>query len=224
MYLDLHIHSCHSKDCSSPVASILAQAKKTGIDGIAICDHDTIKGSLEAEHLVEENGIDILVIPGIEVTTSRGHLLILGGREEFPKNLDPEEIIKKARALDCFVVAPHPFKGFPKSLGDVSGLDVDAVEVLNSRFILGWFNKRAETMACDLGLPGLGSSDAHYVEMVGRAHTEVDSAPSVESALQAIASGKTTVHGNRTPLRVQFRQTCSGFKRRANNLVKSAEK
>ena len=219
MRLDLHVHSCYSKDCASPVESILSQACSIGLDGIAICDHDTIKGSLEAQRLVEERGIDLVVVPGVEVTTSRGHLLVLGDNDGFPKNKDLQDIIRQAHAQDCLVVAPHPYKGYPKSLGDVSGLDVDAIETLNSRFILGRFNTLAVRMAEELELPMLGNSDAHFVEMVGRAYSEIDSEPTVDAIFKAIISGKTTVHGTRTPLMVQFQQACIGAKRRVLDLL-----
>lgn len=200
--------------------AILSYACNIGLNAIAICDHDTIEGSLEAQRLVEEGGFDIVVIPGIEVTTKRGHLLVLGTQEAFPKNRSPEEIIRMARAQDCMVVAPHPFKGYPRSLGDVADLDVDAVEVLNSRYILGWFNKKAEKMAQKLDLPMLGNSDAHFVEMVGRAYTKVDSKPSVDAIFKAIASGKTSVHGTRTPINIQIRQACGSLKRRYMSKIK----
>jgi len=219
MRLDLHIHSCYSKDCTSPIAAILEQAIGAGLDGIAICDHDTVEGSLEARRLVDEMGLDLVVVPGIEVTTNRGHLLVLGADKAFPINSDPSDIIKMARERDCLIVAPHPYKGYPKSLGDVSDLDVDAIEVLNSRFILGKFNKRAVEMAETLGLPMLGNSDAHFVEMVGRAYTEIDAEPSVEAVFKAIMDKKTVVHGTRTPLGVQFYQACLGVKRRMLNLI-----
>lgn len=219
MLLDLHVHSCYSKDCKSPVPSIVAHAIASGLDGIAICDHDTTKGSQEAQRLVKEKGYDLLVIPGIEVTTTQGHLLLLGTNEEIPKNSEPEEVIRLARERDCLVIAPHPYKGFPKSLGDVSGLDVDAVETLNSRYILGRFNKKAEKMAEELDLPMVGNSDAHFVDMVGRAYTEIDSDSSVDEVFKAILSGRTRVFGTRTPLAVQLKQACIGAKRRALNLL-----
>ena len=219
MRFDLHIHSCYSKDCASPVAAILKQAIRAGLDGIAICDHDTVEGSLEARRLADEMGLDLVIVPGIEVTTNRGHLLVLGANESFPINSDPRDIIKIARERECLIVAPHPYKGYPKSLGDVSDLDVDAIEVLNSRFILGKFNERAVKMAENLGLPMLGNSDAHFVGMVGRAYTEIDAEPLVEGVFKAIMDKKTVVHGTRTPLRVQFYQACLGVKRRMLNLI-----
>lgn len=219
MRIDLHVHSCHSRDCASSVESIVRQASRIGLGGIAICDHDTVSGSMEAQRFVEEHGVDLVVVPGVEVTTSRGHLLILGNSGKFRKNEDPLDIIRIARAQDCLVVAPHPFKGYPKSLGDVSDLDVDAIETLNSRFILGRFNTLAVRMAEELDLPMLGNSDAHFVEMVGRAYTEIESKPSVDAIFKAIISGETTVHGTRTPLLVQFRQTCNGARRRVQDLI-----
>lgn len=220
MILDLHIHSCYSGDCSSPVDGILAYACNIGLNAIAICDHDTIEGSLEAQRLVEEGGFDIVVVPGIEVTTNRGHLLILGAQQAFPKKKSPEEIIRMARAQDCMVVAPHPYKGYPQSLGNVADLDVDAIETLNSRYIFGRFNKKAEKMAKELDLPMLGNSDAHFVEMVGRAYTKIDSKPSVDAIFKAIASGKTSVYGSRTPIHIQIRQACGSLKRRCMSKIK----
>jgi predicted metal-dependent phosphoesterase TrpH len=219
MRIDLHVHSSFSKDCASPVESILKQACSIGLDGIAICDHDTIEGSREAQRLVEEHGMDLVVVPGVEVTTTRGHLLVLGDCGRFQKNKDPVDIIRLARAQDCLIVAPHPYKGYPKSLGNVSDLDVDAIETLNSRYIFGRFNTLAVRMAVELELPMLGNSDAHFVEMVGRAYSEIDSGPSVDALFKAIISGKTTVHGTRTPLIMQFRQACIGARRRALDLV-----
>lgn len=114
MRLDLHIHSCYSKDCTSPVAAILERAIRAGLNGIAICDHDTVEGSLEARRLVDEMGLDLVIVPGIEVTTNRGHLLVLGADKAFPINSDPSDIIKMARERECLIVAPHPYKGYPK--------------------------------------------------------------------------------------------------------------
>jgi hypothetical protein len=58
-------------------------------------------------------------------------------------------------------------------------------------------------------------SDAHISEMVGQAVTEVDADErSVEGILDAIAEGRTSVVGPRTPWRISFRQAAGGAKRR----------
>src|SRR5215510_12510063 len=70
---DLHIHSIYSYDGTASIESILGQAKKIGLDVIAITDHDEINGALKAFELASNYGIE--VIPGIEITTAEGDLL-----------------------------------------------------------------------------------------------------------------------------------------------------
>ncbi|MDL5501661.1 MAG: PHP domain-containing protein, partial [Candidatus Methanoperedens sp.] len=41
MRFDLHIHSKHSNDSGLSVDDILREAVRKGLDGIAICDHNT---------------------------------------------------------------------------------------------------------------------------------------------------------------------------------------
>ena len=48
---DLHIHTIYSYDGTASVPAVLTQAKQTGLDVIAITDHDEIKGALKAFEL-----------------------------------------------------------------------------------------------------------------------------------------------------------------------------
>ena len=74
---DLHIHSSCS-DGHDDVKTILKQAVNCGLNGIAITDHDTMQGSSLARKIIKDQKLDIVLIPGAEVTTSEGHLLVLG--------------------------------------------------------------------------------------------------------------------------------------------------
>jgi predicted metal-dependent phosphoesterase TrpH len=56
---DLHSHSRYSKDGIMDVRDLLKIAKKRGLDGIAVTDHDTIRGGMEALKLKPE-GIDVI--------------------------------------------------------------------------------------------------------------------------------------------------------------------
>jgi len=77
MRFDLHVHSSCS-DGRDDVRTILHAAVRCGLAGISITDHDTLKGSLSAMQIIREEGLDLILIPGAEVTTSEGHLLLLG--------------------------------------------------------------------------------------------------------------------------------------------------
>ena len=47
MRLDLHDHTCFSKDSSAPIASVVRRCLQAGLDVVAVTDHDNIRGALE---------------------------------------------------------------------------------------------------------------------------------------------------------------------------------
>ena len=146
MKFDLHVHSEHSKDSNSSHDDILEAARKKGLDGFAICDHDTIEGGLACEKRALELGFELTIIPGVEVTCSKGHILVLGVRQNIEPLLSPEETIKRARKLGGTVIIPHPFKRSSHGIGSFEGLDIDAVEVFNS-LSFNSANRKAATEA-----------------------------------------------------------------------------
>ena len=44
MKFDLHVHTRFSKDSDADIDAIIHHAKKNGLDGFAVCDHDVIEG------------------------------------------------------------------------------------------------------------------------------------------------------------------------------------
>ncbi|HYN44794.1 MAG TPA: PHP domain-containing protein, partial [Candidatus Limnocylindrales bacterium] len=105
MRFDLHIHSNYSSDSGLAVDDILRRAVEKGLDGIAICDHNTVTGSYLARKRVTELDLPLLVLPGVEVSTTQGHLIVLGVRENIPPGLTPQETIRIARQKGGVVIA-----------------------------------------------------------------------------------------------------------------------
>ena len=64
--IDLHTHSTRSDGLDSPT-DLLINAKKAGLDVIALTDHDTVSGWDEARGKAFELGLGF--VPGIEVTS-----------------------------------------------------------------------------------------------------------------------------------------------------------
>ncbi|WP_200531348.1 PHP domain-containing protein [Halorubrum sp. LN27] len=90
--------------------------------------------------------------------------------------------------------------------------EVDAIEVFNAWLFTGYRNRRARRFAAEHGYPGVAASDAHQLEYVGRAFTEVEipdresvEAVTADDVLDAIRNGTTRVDGRRAPIRMAAR-------------------
>jgi predicted metal-dependent phosphoesterase TrpH len=211
MKFDLHVHSCYSKDSNASLDDILEHAARNGLDGFAICDHDRIEGGIACSRRAQDIGSDMIVIPGVEVSSSKGHVLVLGVRELIEPGLSPEETIERARQQGAVVIIPHPFKMTSHGIGYIEGLDADAIEVLNSRCVTDGPNNKARKAAQELGFPMVGGSDSHEAEMVGRSYTEIDAQlRTVESVLDAIRKGNTRPGGGKTPMSFVVKQMFIG--------------
>ena len=65
---DLHVHSIAS-DGLLTSAELLLRAREIGLDGLAITDHDTVKGIEEAYTFMSAHPTSLQFIPGIEMNT-----------------------------------------------------------------------------------------------------------------------------------------------------------
>ena len=216
---DLHVHSNYSKDGESSIEEILRQAEDAGLDAIAITDHDAVDGAKKALTLPSK----VLVIPGIEVSTKQGHLIVLGVTEIIPSGLDVIDTIHIARRMGALLILPHPYHIWRHGVArrKKAGMAaVDAVESFNSRYIVGSANSKAARIAKRLGKPCVGGSDAHNAKFVGFGRTYVDAEKNVPAILDAIRAGKVTCGGRQTPLRTYTRQSLSNTWRKIKRITR----
>ena len=188
MIIDIHTHTYPtSVDSFIEADELIVEAKRIGLDGVCITDHDGFWDHREVEELSKRH--DFLVLPGCEVTTEEGHLLVYGlkryifgmHRAGFVKD-------KLDRERGAMVVA-HPYRRTYRkgahtdedayaemmdraARNHVFGM-VDAVEVMNGRG-LPEENAFSGDMARRFGLPGTGASDAHRLEDLGSYATEFE--------------------------------------------------
>ena len=214
---DLHVHSVGSYDGNASVDEVLDAAVSTGLDAVAVTDHDEIEQSLEAADRADERGL--VGVPGVEVSTEDGHLLALGVEERPPADEPVADTVERVRELGGAAVVPHPFQRTRHGVGAVK--DCDAVETYNSRLFTGLANKQARRFARKNNLPELAGSDAHIAEMVGRAYTLIDADPDVDSLIEAIKDGRTETHGKRTPWTLSARQFGARIPGRLKNALLS---
>src|SRR4051794_32777561 len=172
---DLHLHTTAS-DGAATVPELLAQvAQSPDMRLIAITDHDSIAGARQAAQLAPQFGIEVII--GEEVSTTEGHLLALFIDTLLPPQRPAAETIAAIHAQGGLAIAPHPFDRSVPSLGRLglqhAGWDFDAIEGFNAGVI--WSqrgcNGAAQRAAAMMGLPVIGSSDAHTLATTGLGYT-----------------------------------------------------
>lgn len=208
--IDLHVHTCYSRDCSTTLEDIVSFSKKKRLSGVAITDHDTIEGALRLLKM-ENNGL--IVIPGIEVSTDEGHVLGLNVTTSIPWGLSAKETIDKIHEAGGIAIAAHPSTMFKSGIGlgrKLGSCGFDAVEVINSSlfpfFLLTYLTKRSATRT---GLPQTAGSDSHLPETIGLAYTifeDPEPEESVEGIVKAVTEGKIIPFGQPVPWRLRLRK------------------
>lgn len=72
---ELHTHTFHS-DGQHSLLEMATEAKKLGLEGLALTDHNTMSGLIHKEEI--EATLDIHIMHGLEWTTFYGHMVMLG--------------------------------------------------------------------------------------------------------------------------------------------------
>ncbi|UPM42426.1 PHP domain-containing protein [Halocatena salina] len=190
---DLQVHTDASPCSNATPQAVVEAAVDRGLDGIAVTNHDTLAG---VDAVRTAAPLELTVIPGVEVTTSQGHLLALGV-ETPPAPDDPLSVIEHVHEQGGVAILSHPFDRLREEYTtdlDAIADAVDAVEVSNSRCLLSRDNDRAQTFAQTHGLPATGGSDAHFPMEIGRAHTVIDGN---RPLLDVLRDGSTTALSSR---------------------------
>ncbi|EMA43367.1 CehA/McbA family metallohydrolase [Halococcus saccharolyticus] len=227
--IDPHVHSEGSYDGREPVELLLEHVADLELDGIVVTDHDAIEESLRAAELAPEYGL--LGIPGVEVSTSHGHLLAIGVETRPKRGRSLTETVERVRDLGGVAVVPHPFQRSRHGVRKRNLSDCDAIEVYNSMVFTGYRNRRARAFAAAHDYPKVGASDAHTLPNVGRAYTEIridldaaslrSEAIDGEAVVEAMRAGATEIKGKRTPIHRSARQYTKGALRKATYLATS---
>jgi hypothetical protein len=194
-FIDLHCHTSASFDSLASPRAVAAAAARRGLTHLAITDHDTIEGALEARDAAPA-GLTVLV--GEEIRTRDGDLIAVFLSEAVPPGLSAAESIAAIREQGGLVGIPHPFDRFRGSISkgeairslEALAASVDWVESWNARLMFGDGNARASELALAAGVPGVAVSDAHTTLEVGVASTLLQGDASTPEGLRsALAAG-----------------------------------
>jgi hypothetical protein len=159
----------HSDAQGSP-GDLAAVARARELDFIAVTDHNTIS---QVPHLRTLSGRDLLLIPGIEVTTYYGHANVWGTDRwlEFRCRTreDVEHVIEEAHQHGLLFSINHPKEGGPPW---EYGFDLpfDCMEVWQGPWIMrNWESRRRWMDLLEQGrrVVAVGGSDRHQPPFYG---------------------------------------------------------
>jgi predicted metal-dependent phosphoesterase TrpH len=177
---------------------LIDRASALGYGALAVTLHDRYYDPADDREYARTKGV--VLIPGIERTIQRRHLLLLN----FPSECEQVSSFDEVRALkqrfrDGLVVAPHAFYPIGSAMGpDADDCEdvIDALEV-NSMFT-SWldFNSGAVAWARSHGKPLVGNTDLHLLEQLGTTYTLVDAAADPDAICAAIRAGKVEVRSS----------------------------
>ena len=187
---DLHVHTCYSIDCLTPLEQIVERCLELGINCIAVADHNTIAGALKLREIAP-----FKVIVAEEVLTPVGEIMGLFLSEEVSRGLSPQETISRIRSQGGLVAIPHPFgRSLPWNANPLTSAEVlsqvDIIETFNSRTPFSNSNARAWKLAKEQGKAGSAGSDAHTLGEIGRAYVEMPEFDGPDDFLNSLAQGK----------------------------------
>ena len=190
MLFDLHIHEkTYSFDSRVALRDIIEEAKRKGLNGICITDHES--NGLKNEALILSQELDFTIIVGIEILTTDGDLLIFGVNDFPEEQVGAQTLINWVNTRGGVTIAAHPYRknnrGLENKLSKVKGLT--AIEGINGRTPYHE-NEAARLMALSLNSPMTGGSDAHLAHEVGSVATRFNKVIRNEFDLvEAIKSG-----------------------------------
>ncbi|NGM69875.1 PHP domain-containing protein [Natronolimnobius sp. AArcel1] len=176
--------------------------ERRGLDGVSTTNHDYCT-SFTSDRIVS--------IPGIEVSTTHGHVLVVGPdppTETVPLEYTPMEIVELAHERGCAAIIAHPYRNSDVASERFADVPFDAIEINGKH---PRTRPLVEQIAAERDLPIVAGSDAHFPFEVGRAYTVIDADELTPTAVvAAIQDGRVEPRVTNGPLNTSIRQ---GYRR-----------
>jgi hypothetical protein len=208
--VDLHVHTRYSYDSIITLEDLVFYARKSGLGGVAVTDHDRVDGALKMAKKT-----DFTIIPGIEISSLNGHVVGLNLQEAIPKGLSVEETVERIHKAGGIAVACHPTALLKGSLGKHVNSDFDAIEVINSSALpFNYSVRKNQQIASRLGIARVAGTDAHYGPEIGCAYTRINAEMEIEAIIKAISKGLCEPFGKSIPAMLRMKREFLVLKRK----------
>ncbi len=182
--VDLHLHSHFSHDGKSSLQQLIERAHASGLDRIALTDHNTVEGALALARIAPE-----LTIAGEEIKTLEGEVIGLFITSRVSPFLAPEEAMDLIHGMGGLTYLPHPLDHHrahfrPERVVELA-TRVDIIETYNP-WCDAAANQAAARLAEDLNKVSATGSDSHSADELGRSWMEMEVYSGVEDFLEKL--------------------------------------
>jgi predicted metal-dependent phosphoesterase TrpH len=191
---DLHVHTCYSKDCTTPLDQIIVNCLKKEINCLAIADHGTTEGARKLKDIAP-----FPIIVAEEISTPQGEIMGMFLSENIPSRIPASEAIRNIRDQGGLVCIPHPGDNIRSSAFKIEDLkqiigDIDIIEIFNSRNCFPSTNNRAKHIAEQYKKFASAGSDAHILQEIGNVYIEMPEFSSKDEFLISLSQGNIKGH------------------------------
>ena len=180
----MHVHTVRgAADSSLTPDQLIEEARRIGLTGVNISEHDRVWEPQLLEEFRERSGL--FVSRGMEVSTDMGHMIVIGLDRYVPGIRRAAELRRVLDEVGGFMTVAHPFRHFfdpihfrrdgrpPFEMTPEEAAErmpvfklVDEIEIANGGSTPRE-NQFALKVARVLGKQGVGASDCHSTNGVG---------------------------------------------------------
>jgi predicted metal-dependent phosphoesterase TrpH len=185
--IDLHAHTAPRSNCSrTTLEELVATARARDLDALCITEHDVRWPGTELDDASKLLGFRL--IPGVELTTDVGHVLVFGPLQKpLWMGYRFEELVAECEASDTALVLPHPLRRLageravrggrvPPDAPTIAALPqwqaVHAIEAASTQTTVLEHTLTAAALV-EAPRPAVAASDAHGPGLAGAFATEL---------------------------------------------------
>ena len=194
--VDFHTHTSDDPQdyIDFSAEDLIDRAVAAGFDALAITNHDVLTFGRELEKYAADRGL--LLIPGVELTLSNSHVVIVNPDLENDLKLQSLSDLAARDNSQSLVIAPHPYYPGRKCLRSRLEEHIDLFDAVEFSFFYGRIinpNRKAVEASGAFRKPLVGSSDCHNIWQVGKTYSTVEAEKTIPSIVAAVKEGKVEV-------------------------------
>ena len=188
MIIDLHVHTSPKSYCSAlDLHALVKKAKKIGLDGVCLTEHDMVWDKKSIDTLREE--YDFVFLRGMEVSTNLGHILVYGLEDYVDGIWRASNLRQVTDQAGGVMIAAHPFRDsyipwrtnpeYLKTMNLEAVTQKPIFSLVHSMEVLNGERPDPENnLSCliaeKLHMKGTGGSDSHSEHALGRCVTKFE--------------------------------------------------